>query len=204
MSVFPESIPPAIPYIWTPKYLTKIGGPYETPVLDARIVWPYPVMVTTLNWPKRTFPSTDYAALYDFFIACRGRAIPFKFYDFNEWKKSPVGIQWNHVYVCVRNGTTNTYDLPGKNMTSIQVYDNATGPLTLTTHYTISSGTGTDGCDTITFVGAYSGGTAGHTVTVSFVGRLGMNVHWTADEMPFETFYTSLAAKGMTIEQVYG
>lgn len=48
-----------------------------------------------------------------------------------------------------------------------------------------------------------AGGTAGHVVDVSFVGRLGMNVHFTVDEMPFETFYVSVRAKGLNIEQVY-
>lgn len=205
MTAFPDAIPPSVPYAWAPSFLTKIGGPYETPVLDARIVWPLPVLKATLKWPKRTTPSSDYVALYDFFIACRGRAIPFTFFDFNDWKRSPVGMQWNHVYIATRDGVTNVYDLPGKDMTSIQIYNSAapTTPLTLTTDYTIASGAGTDGKDQITFVGAYAPGTAGHTVNVSFVGRLGISAHFTADEMPFETFHVSVQASGMQIEQVY-
>lgn len=202
MTAFPETIPPSVPYTWTPRFLTKLGGPYEMPVLDARIVWPYPQMSVNLTWPKRAMPSTDYVALYDFFISMRGRATAFTFFDFNQWKSSPVGIQWNHVYTCVRDGATVEYDLPGKDMTSIEVYDNAT-LLTVATDYTISAGTGTDGRDEITFVGAYAPGTLGHTVTVSFVGRRAMNAHFTMDEMPFDTFYTSVQARGITLEQVY-
>jgi hypothetical protein len=199
MTAFPETIPPNVPYTWSPRFNTKIGGPYETPVLDARIVWPYPQMTVNLTWPKRVLPSTDYVALYDFFIAMRGKATAFTFFDFNQWKSSPVGIQWNHVYTCVRDGIATVYDLPGKNMTSIAVYDNAT-LLTLTTDYTVSAGTGTDGRDKITFV---TTGTVGHTVTVSFVGRRAMKAHFIADEMPFDTFYASLQAKGMAIEEVF-
>jgi hypothetical protein len=203
MSVFPENIPPGIPYSWAPRFLTKIGGPYEVPVLDSRICWPYPQMVTNLTWPKRVTPNADYVALYDFFVSMRGRATAFTFYDFNNWKSSPIGMQWNHVLIGVRNGTTTVYDLPGKNMTSILVYDSGapTTPLTLTTDYAISAGTGTDGRDKVTFT---AGGTAGHVVDISFVGRLGMNVHFTADEMNFDTFYTSVQARGLAIEQVYG
>ncbi len=202
MAVYPEAIPPGIPYVWSPKFLTKIGGPFETPVLDARIVWPYPVFSANLTFPQRVTPNADYVALYDFFLSMRGKATAFTFFDFNNWKDSPIGMQWHHVYVCVRDGTTTVYDLPGKNMTLILVYDSGapTTPLTLTTDYAISAGTGTDGRDKITFT---AGGTAGRVIDISFVGRLGINAHFTVDEMPFSTFYVTVQAKGLALEQVY-
>lgn len=196
MAAFPDTLPPNEPYDWSPNFNTKLGGPFETPVHDARVTWPDAVMSAQLVFPKRA-TAASYLELYNFFVGRKGRGLTFTFFDFNNWQGSPVGIEWDHVYVGVRDGVATVYDLPFKNMTSRSFYKNG---VVISSGITFNAGAGTDGRDSITFSTV---GTPGDRIDATGVGRLAMKARFTSDGMPFSTFSATIVSKGLGIQQVY-
>jgi hypothetical protein len=77
---------------------------------------------------------------------------------------------------------------------------------TLTTHYTISAGTGTSGADQIAFVTGSPDYTPsdGAIVTCDFTGYLRMKVRFTDDQLSREMFNYRLFRMGLSMTGLAG
>ncbi len=179
MSNYPEDVKPIVPHHHGAASFTRLSVNPTSGITISAVGRRFKLYAATLVYPRRNW--TDFASQEVFLESMRGADGRFTFTDFNGWDKSPVGKQWYSLYVGVTDGTASTHDVPMKYSTSKHLYLNGVEK-TIVSDWTFSSGTGTDGKDSITFTGAQ---TAGQLITWTAVGRrshrcrlLGDNLDW--------------------------
>jgi len=183
MATYPETSPtPNYPLVVTPRWdtiVSKMDGGAE----QRRQKTLFPVYDVQVQYAALT--NSEARTLWNFFMARRGRYEAFYIFDL-----TLLGSQtYSHVgqFCGVGDGATDTFDLPGRSTSSQAIY--LDGALqTLTTHYTISAGTGTSGADQIVFVAAPADGAV---ITADFSGFLRMRVRFADDTLARETFMTT-------------
>jgi hypothetical protein len=194
MATFPESSPtPNYPLIVTPRWdtiVSKMDGGAEQrrqktlfPVYDVKVVYD-------------ALSNSEARTLWNFFMARRGRYEAFYIYDM----ALLAGSAFDHdgQFVGSGDGVTDTFDLPGRSTSSQTIYVDGAAQ-TLTTHYTISAGTGVSGADQVVFVTAPTDGTV---ITADFTGFLRMRVRFAEDTLSREIFMTTLSRIGITLTGV--
>jgi hypothetical protein len=136
-------------------------------VSRARRTWSY-------QWAGKS--QANAALIRDHYLAHQ-EYTAFHFFEFKYVQNA--GPIWSSVE-CDETGTgaLDTFTIPGKITTSVAVYVNDV-LRTLTTHYTLSSGTGTNGEDQIVFTEGNEPADEA-IVTVNFAGRRRFYVKWAA------------------------
>lgn len=197
MANFPETVKPMIPYRWQETNPTVWATMYPNGTRRARLGGYRTFYSCTLRYaPKALSAFND---ILDFVKARRGTYESFTFTDFHGWDASPVGAPVRRRYVGIATGGAQTLDLPLKSSSSVSIYEGDTLK-TLTTDYTLSSGTGTDGRDQVVLVNGQF--TAGGLVTVTAVGRLCINAVFANPTFEFENPFEMLVRTGLAIEEV--
>lgn len=155
--------------------------------------------VTKQKWlfPRRSFPLkyqyitvANARTLWQFFIACKGKHLPFNF--FHLFESTYLGE-----YVGTTDGTTLIYNLPSKMASGYTVYVGSVAKTGGGVDYTFTATGGEDGADKITFAAAPA---PGQYITIDFTGRLKVRCKFGEDLMSFDTFYNRLVTTGLTLK----
>ncbi len=192
MAAFPETIVPAEPYTWRPVFSTIIGGPYGNGSDVRSVGWQYPLHECSFRLPART-PLEDMIDYYNFFVARKGKFEPFTFFDWLGWDSNPIGVQWTGLYVGLAPYGTTAVDLPGKSISSYDLYQSGTRKDGL-----VIQETGTDGKDI--FVPT-TNWTPNALLTVDFVGRRSYKASFAEDGMDFQYFACAVASTGIGLRE---
>lgn len=191
MAAFPEDFPPLLDEEMAQEYKTIISRGYDAGSSYSRAGRQYPLY--SFNFRAPMLDWSQYANLWDFFVARKGSSGVFTFFDWNGWDSSPVGIRWPKLYVGVGDGSTTTWDLPMKSSSSGTAYvagSSAAGSL--------SAGTGTDGRDRFTFSSAPA---LGSVIEWQATGRAGFQCRFGIDKISFKNFARTLVTTGLPIEE---
>jgi hypothetical protein len=129
----------------------------------------------------------NFTTLWAYYQACKGSYTSFFFFDL-------VSAAHVAVYTGLGDGTTDTFDLPGKDTISHYIYLN--GALQTATDYTILTGGGTDNADRVQFDTAP---TAGYIITASFTGYLRIKCRFKDDKLTREAFTAKLFHTGLEL-----
>lgn len=193
--VYPDTPLPSEGYSSGDEYLTLVSGPYASGRSVVGKARELPIFRASLSYPK--MPAASLEPIVTLFRNCQGRYGTFAFFDFAGHDTSPVGVQWEDLYVGVGTGSTYTFDLPMKSTTSPYLYVN--GVLKYNTvDYTLYSGTGTDGRDKITLVVAP---TAGHIIELTAVGRRAVQARFTSDRLSVVKYAAGLVEASVEVEE---
>ena len=188
MAKFPESPVPNYTLTLTPKWRTQIsalGDNYEQRTAKQL----YPQFDVTVQF--NAFPShTDMMILWDFYQARKGSYEGFYIYD--PQLHAATYPAHEGLYIDTADGSTTTYDIPGRSTSSQSIYLDGVAQ-TLTTDYTISTGTGLESADQVAFVSAPA---AGDIITCDFTGILRIPVRFEKDRLSFELFENDLYRTG--------
>ena len=187
MATYPESNPtPYYPLNIIQRWSTSrvdLGG--DRTVVQKRSNIVYPAYDVIVNYPA--ISTSDAQTLWNFYKARRGGYEPFYIYNL-----AMVEISLAHVgeFCGIGDSSEDTFDIPGRETSDQTIYV-AGVEQTITTDYTISSGSGTSGADQIVFE-AGSIPAAGSVVTVDFTGYLRIRVCFESDELNQELFEEDL------------
>ena len=193
MATFPESPIPNYPLTVTPRWDTVVsrmdGGAEQRRQKTFFPRYDVQVKYTGLN-------NADLQILWAFYMARKGRLEAFYIYDLA--LLASEAFAHSAQFVGYGDGSTTTFDLPGRSTSSQTIYKDASAQ-TLTTHYTISIGTGDSSADQVVFVTAP---TAGEVITADFAGFLRMRVRFAEDQLSRELFMTTLYNLGLQLTGV--
>ena len=185
---FPESPKPNYSLRLTPKWKTlknDLGESFEQragkqlyPQIDVTVVF-------------NSLPDhDDVMILWDYYNARKGSLESFFIFD----PRLHGAVYPDHAgyYIATADGVLGTFDIPGRSTSGHAIYID--GNLqTLTTDYTISTGTGADSADQVVFV---STPTAGGIITCDFTGILRIPVRFMEDKLTFEMFQRTIFRTG--------
>lgn len=160
-----------------------------------RQLWTLPRhRITGMSWSNLENASTKLDALYAFYMARKGSLEAFVLFDFDAYRT------WTKAYVATGTGALATFDLPAKSGTSYSIYVN--GVLqTVTTHYTITAGAGSNGRDRIVFT---FNPALGHIIEATFTGQRAFVVRFAEDNMSYRAFSVRLYEVGLSFIEVKG
>jgi uncharacterized protein (TIGR02217 family) len=194
MAVWPESNPyPQYPLEITPVWQTQVvnlGGGGE----QRRAAWLYPKFDVVVYYDALTY--ADAQTLWQFYMARRGAYEAFHIYDLS-LLNSITFTQATALYCGTGDGSTTTFDLPGRSTSSQTIYLNGQEQ---SSGYTMLVGGGDSSADRVQFTTAPA---AGDIVTAAFAGYLRMRVRFADDRLGREQFtadlfrYSSIALKGL-------
>lgn len=180
----------------------EIEPDWSTQIVSARAgteqrrqLWTLPRhRISGLSWSRQENSSTKLDALYAFYMARKGALEPFVYFDFDQYRT------WTKAYVGTGTGALSTYDLPAKSGTSYSIYVN--GVLqTVTTHYAITAGAGSNGRDRIVFT---FNPTLGHIIEATFTGQRAFVVRFAEDKLSYRAFSVRLYEIGISLIEVKG
>jgi hypothetical protein len=176
MAVYPESSPdPTYPLIVTPRWSTLVNK-YDSGVEQRRQKSLYPVFDCEVNYPP--MPRADANTIVQFFNARKGMAESFYIFDLALLESDAFSHEG--LFVDTGDGSTVTFDIPGRSTSSLVLYQNGSAR-TLTTHYTISVGTGEGNADQVTMVTAPA---VGDMLSCDFEGYARYKVRFAEDKLP--------------------
>jgi len=199
MANFP-SIAPSESYTPSLESYTFIADGYPSGVQLARAGRLYQLYGCSMRYENISFASLQ--TLWDFHRSVKGRLTTFTFTDWAGYDASPVGIAWPRLYAFTCTGDNSsaaarTFDVPMKSSSSYTLYRGGSA-LTITTDYTFSAGTGTDGKDQIIFVAGHQG-TSGDLCEWTATGRAAFSVRFTSDKFPMTFFSNGVASCSMDV-----
>jgi len=169
MSLFPDNPSLAAdPYVWRPRFKTFVAGPFDNENIVTRAGIQFGLHSATIRYYQKTYAAVA-KAVYEFFMARRGRYDSFAFYDLQGWDNSPAGIIWTNCYVGVGNASTLVFDLTAHNANADANRKIYCDGVDKTANGSWAQGTGADGRDRFTF-STYTP-TAGQVITCDFLGR---------------------------------
>lgn len=182
MATYPEDPAPIYPLIVTPRWdtiISRMDGGAE----QRRQKTLFPLYDVEVRYDA--LANADARTLYEFFMARKGRYEAFYIYDLGLL----AGEAFAHSaqFVGSGDGSTDTFDLPGRSTSNQTIYVDG-AEQTLSTHYTISSGTGVSGADQVMFVTAPADGAV---ITADFTGFLRMRCRFADDTLARELFQTT-------------
>ena len=197
MATWPESSPtPNYPLILTPRFNTRITT-FESGKEQRTARWLFPKYDVVVQYD--VISASEAQTLWQFFCARRGAQEAFYIYDLS----SLASVTKQHLtqYCGTGDGTTTTFDLPGKSTSSHIIYSD--GSAEDSEDYTILSGSGTSSSDRVEYDTAPDEGTV---VTATFHGYLRIRVRFEEDTLSQELFttnlfrYNAIALKGLAAE----
>lgn len=154
---------------------TEKGVPYR------RQKWTYPQRYVRLG--LKYLLGTDVDTAWDFFLARKGSFEKFTWF-------LPVSDTYTKENVGQGDGSSTTFDIMGKDISSYTVYvDGATQTEGGGADYTIGDGTGTDGRDQIIFNSAPSNG---GRIEITYTGTLGLYYTFEKDDFSKPGYITAL------------
>lgn len=103
----------------------------------------------------------------------------FTFVDFSNWDGSPAGLAWTNLFVGIGTGSQTVFDLPLASTYNPYLYVDGTLKYN-PTHYSLGSGTGTDGRDKVTFVTAPA---LNSVITISATGKRTVYARFASEPM---------------------
>lgn len=186
MALFPESSPtPNYPLVVTPVFKTGIvdlgaGGEQR------RAAWAFPKYDVEVHYNALTPAEAD--TIWQFYHARKGAYEAFYIYDLS----LVASVSFTHVgmYCGTGDGTTDTFDLPGRSTSSRTAYIDGAEEATAT----FLTGGGTESADRVEFVSAPPAGTI---ITADFTGHLRIRCRFAEDAMPREMFVRNLMRYGV-------
>lgn len=179
MAKFPESPKPIYPLVITPRWRTLISD-IEGGGEQRKQKRQFAVYDVTVRY--RSLSESQMQTIYDFYMARKGALEAFHIYDLA--LLSNIAPNHSGLYCGTGDGTTEVFDIPGRSTSSQVIYKNGIEQ-TLTTDYTISSGTGSDGSDQVDFVTAPA---AGDIISCDFTGFLRIRARFAEDKLDRELF----------------
>ena len=186
MATFPESSPvPQYPLIVSPRWDTLIST-YSRSNERRRKKALYAQFDVTVNYEKMT--QSDASNLWEFYMDKCGALTSFYIYD--------LSLLMNHTfihkscYMATGDGSTTTFDIPGRSTSSITIYGNNNDE---TANGTKLTGGGTSDSDRFQFNTAP---VEGVLVTCDFAGYLRLRVRFQDDNLDRENFMTNLYTYG--------
>ncbi len=160
LAVYPETPPPSFTYPLKDRYETIISERCSQNE-QAQALRRFPARSFMVGYSKRDL-GTEWNVIHDFHTARLGQWETFWFYDF-------LTRAWTDLKVGRGDGTTRTFDLPGKSIVSatlvVRVND------VIETHRSLSAGTGEGSSDQVIFDSGYAPAD-GSLITAAFTGRL--------------------------------
>jgi uncharacterized protein (TIGR02217 family) len=189
MATFPEDPIPDYPLIISPRFKTVSTG-FDSGREERTRLWLFPKY--DVQVPYTELSSTDAQTLWNFFLARSGSYEAFYIYDLSLL----AGVTKSHVgqYVGTGDGSTVTFDLPGRSTSSQTIYAN--GSTESSSDYTLSYGGGASSADQVTFDSAPA---AGAVITADFSGYLRMRVKFAQDTISQELFAYNLFNFGIQL-----
>ena len=186
MATFPESSPsPNYPLNLRMRFATsKVGLGGDRIVSQRRSAVVFPVYDVSV--PYNSITAVEAQTLWNFFKARYGGQEAFYIYDLSLL----ASVAPAHVgeFVGVGDASETTFDIPGRSTASQTIYVSGVVQ-TLTTDYTISTGTGDSGADQVDFVSAPA---AGAVIKADFTGFLRCRVIFKNDVLDRELFVRDL------------
>lgn len=186
MAVWPESNPtPQYPLIVTPEWQTAIvdlGDAKE----QRRTHWLFPKFNIIVNYG--VVKQAEAETLWQFFMARRGAYESFYIYDLSLIVNMSF-TQTTPLYVATADGTTNTYDLPGRSTSAQTTYLDGVADGSAT--YLVGGGDG--GADRVTWA---SPPDAGAVISAKFTGYARYKVRFEQDTLNRDLFTTNLFRYG--------
>ncbi len=156
---------------------------------------------------KFTFPLYDLKVSYDLLTLANARTI----WQFYKDRQGAFGTFYFYLpyietfegeYCGTGDGTTATFDAPGKLLTSYTVYAGGSTQIEGGANdYIIGGGGGVEGADQVIFM-AGSEPTSGDHVTIDFTGYYRFKVRFADDNLPYEVFAQKLIKLGIELAGV--
>lgn len=183
---YPTTPKPTYPYDITINWKTIISG-YDSGKEQRRQKNLYPKYDVSLTYPPLSLVNTQ--ILWNFYQARRGTYEAFYFYSLEE-------TQWNSCFIAIGDGTTTTFDLPGKSASSIVIYSN--GVVVNSATYTIGAGAGDASADNVVFTTAPAVNTL---LTCDFDGYLRIRCRF-QEELTRSAFAIALYKNGIKLKGI--
>lgn len=186
MATFPESPIPIYPLIVTPRFKTGFSG-MESGKEERTAVWLFPKYDVQVRYTGLS--NSDAMTLWQFFIDRRGAHEAFYIYDLS--LLASVTKPHEGQYVGTGDGSTTTFDIPGRSTSSHDIYIN--GIEESESNYSILTGGGASAADRVEFDTAPD---EGAVITVDFYGYLRIRSRFQQDRLDQEMFMTNLFQYG--------
>lgn len=185
--VFPETINLVYPLAVEPEFRTVVSET-DGAAEQRRSKWVFPRF--NVRGTARPLSATAANDLWNFYIARRGSAEAFWFYDRTA---DAVATAWKGLYVGVGDGATTIFDLPGKSTSSRTVYLDG---VSQSTGFEYLTGGGDGSADRVSFTVAPA---AGVLITCDFTGRLRIRCRFNQDRLSRSLFMTVLFEVGLEL-----
>ncbi len=149
---------------------------------------------------KFTFPLYDLKISFDLLTVADARTL-WQFYKDRQGRYGsfyfylPYSETYENEYIGTGDGSTTTWDIPGKTVSSYTVYNDGSAQ-TDTVDYNITQGAGTEGAAQIVFTVAPN---AGEQLTIDFTGYYRFKVRFADDELTYEVFAQKLTKMGVEL-----
>jgi hypothetical protein len=189
MSELPTSPVPIFPIqitqVWN-TILTQFDGANE----QSRQKQAFAKYDVTLRY--EVLSKTEIGYLWNFFIARGGAYEAFYFYTLPETEA------WSGLYIGVGDGSTVTFDIPGKSTSAVTIYNN--GEAVSAGDYTLLTGGGAESADRVTFDTAPA---EGDVISCSFTGYMRVHCRFKNDRLERNLFTTALYTTGLELKGIF-
>lgn len=190
MATFPESPKPIYPLVITPRFKTIVSG-MDSGAEERTAKWAFPKYDVTVKY--EALSAVDAQILWNFFLARKGSAEAFYIYDLS--LLASVSKSHEDQYVGTGDGSTTTFDIPGRSTSSHDIYID--GVEESDSNYSILTGGGVSSSDRVQFTSAPS---SGEIITADFAGYLRIRARFAQDVMSSEMFMTVLFNMGLELK----
>jgi hypothetical protein len=146
----------------------------------------YPKYDVTLTYSVLTMAQMQ--TLWNFYQARKGTFEPFYFYSLES-------TTWSGCYLGIGDGTTTTFDIPGKSTSNVQIYVSGVA-LRATEEYTLLTGGGAGSSDRVNFLTAPA---ANALITCDFTGYLRIRCRF-QEELSRSAFTAALYRTGIKLK----
>lgn len=185
MAQFPTVPAPNYPYDLVINWKTIITA-FDSAVEQRRQKQTYAKYDVDLNYDILT--EVEFQTLWNFYVARKGALETFYFYTF-------TATDWIGLYCRTGDGTTVTFDIPGKSTSAHVIYNN--GLVVSSLDYTILYGGGTEGSDRVTFTAAP---VKNAIITCDFTGFMRIRCRFEEDKMTKTGFEVALYKTGLKLK----
>ncbi len=193
--VFPVENPtPEFPYVFTPRWETLVSK-FESGLEQRRQRRQFPAYDVSVTF-NNVFNPTDMQNQWDFFMARKGSAESFWFYDMYPG----ILITTVHYaqFIGVGDGIVEIFDIPGKNTSAVTIYGN--GVEVDSGDYTLLSGGGDGDSDRVEFDDPVVSGTV---VSCDFTGSLRAHVRFDSDAFNRELFAYNVSRFSLNLKGIF-
>ena len=185
MAQFPTVPKPQEPYKLTLVWKTIISA-FDSAVEQRRQKQTYAKYNVSVIY--NALSGANFQTLWNFYVARKGAYEAFYFYTLET-------ADWKGLYCRTGDGTTVTFDIPGKSTSAHTIYNN--GIVVPPANYTILEGGGTEGSDRVTFNTAP---VQNALITCDFTGFMRIRCRFEEDEMTKDGFKSAIYRTGLKMK----